>query len=112
MNELPESHVDLHPRLCSLPTATVLGHRTRVACGLRARLLGLAGLERRAAAGGLLIPRCRSVHTVGMRFALDLWFLDSSFRPIGLRSGVKPGRIACSRSAHAVLELPSAGGWS
>jgi uncharacterized membrane protein (UPF0127 family) len=56
---------------------------------------------------GLLIPRCRSVHTFGMRFALDLLFLDRSLRPVSLRRAVAPGRVAFERDARAVLELPA-----
>ena len=37
------------------------------------------------AGAGLLIPRCSSVHTFGMRFALDLVFLDSRRRPLAIR---------------------------
>lgn len=78
-----------------------------VATTLASRLLGLALLERDAVPAGLLIPRCRSVHTFGMRFELDLVFLDARGRVIELRRAVAPGRAArCSRAA-AVLELPS-----
>lgn len=38
------------------------------------RLLGLAGLDH-AAAAPILLPRCRSIHTRGMRFALDVAFI-------------------------------------
>ena len=47
-----------------------------VARSFRARLLGLAFLRRLPPDCGLLIPRCSSVHTFGMRFALDVVFLD------------------------------------
>ena len=40
-----------------------------------ARLLGLAAVDRERAPA-LLIPRCRSVHTAWMRFALDVVFLE------------------------------------
>ena len=72
------------------------------------RLLGLALLEREAAGPGLLIPRCRSVHTFGMRFALDLVFLDQAARPVSVRRTVPPRRIAAKRHARAVLEIPVA----
>ena len=75
-----------------------------------ARLLGLALLDRRRAGEGLLIPRCRSVHTFGMRFPLDVVFLDTAFRPISRRSGLGPRRFAGERGAVAVLELPAAEG--
>jgi uncharacterized membrane protein (UPF0127 family) len=93
-------------RLRRLPLATVAGREVPVATGPRARLLGLAGLDRSRAGAGLLIPRCASVHTFGMRFPLDLVFLDERSRAISVRRGVRPGRIARERGAAAVLELP------
>jgi len=86
----------------------VEGRRVPVAATRRARLLGLAFLDRGAAGAGLLIPRCRSVHTFGMRFSLDLVFLDLNLRPVARRYSVPPRRIAFERRAQAVLELPSA----
>jgi trehalose synthase len=81
-----------------------------VAVGLRARLLGLAGLDREQAGPGLLIPRCSSVHTFGMRFALDLVFLDRDGRPCSVRRAAPPRRFAFDRRASSVLELPCAQG--
>ena len=98
------------PRLVALPRTTALSREVAVAVGLRARLLGLAYLEREEVGGGLLIPRCSSVHTFGMRFALDLVFLDADGAPLSFRPGVGPRRMAGHRRAAAVLELPSPGG--
>ncbi len=72
-----------------------------------ARLLGLAWLDRERAGTGLLIPRCSCVHTFGMRFALDLAFLDRGGRAIETRSAVPPLRAVARRGAWAVLEIPS-----
>jgi uncharacterized membrane protein (UPF0127 family) len=94
-------------RFAGLPTATIGGIEVPVAAGPRARLLGLAGLELEAAGPGLLIPRCASVHTFGMRFALDLVFLDERLRPLAVRRSVPPRRLSSQRAASAVLELPS-----
>jgi uncharacterized protein len=71
------------------------------------RLLGLAFLDPERAGEGLLIPRCRSVHTFGMRFALDLVFLAADGRVLELRREVPPGRLVRSRAADSVLELPA-----
>ena len=95
-------------RLRRLPTATVAGRDVPVARGLRARLLGLSHLDRERAGAGLLIPGCSSVHTFGMRFALDLVFLDEAGREVSARRCVRPRRIVADRRAVAVLELPSA----
>ncbi len=81
-----------------------------MAIGPRARLLGLAGLEREQAGAGLLIPRCAGVHTFWMRFDLDLVFLDRAGAPLALRRRVPPRSLAWRRGAAAVLELPAAQG--
>lgn len=83
-----------------------------MACGWRSRLLGLSLLKPEQAGLGLLIPRCASVHTFGMRFALDVFFLDASGRPLAVRRDVPPRRVVGHRGAVAVLELPAAGGES
>jgi trehalose synthase len=90
--------------------AVVLGREVPVAKTFRARLLGLALRDRERAGPGLLIPRCRGVHTLGMRFALDLVFLDREGRPCSFRRAVPPRRLAWDRQASAVLELPSRSG--
>lgn len=94
-------------RLRRLPRRTVLGYEVPVARGFRARLLGLALLGREQAGIGLLIPRCSSVHTIGMRFPLDLVFLDETWGAIEVHLRVHPRRFISCRAASAVLELPS-----
>lgn len=98
---------DLAPRLGRLPRRRVLGRDIPVAVGGRARLLGLAHLEAEVAACGLLIPRCASVHTIGMRFELDLFFLGAGDEVLAVRRSVPPRRVAWHRGAAAVLELPA-----
>src|SRR4051794_28772076 len=94
-------------RLRHLRTVEVLGRRVLVAGGTRSRLFGLSHLDRDEAGAGLLIPRCSSVHTFGMRFRLDLVFLDRGGRPCSSRSGVPPRRLAWDWRACSVLELPT-----
>lgn len=100
----------LASRLARLPLATVLGADFPVATGAQARLLGLAGLPRREAGAGLLIPRCSSVHTFGMRFALDLYFLDDAGAVLAVRRWIPARRVIRCRGARAVLEMPAAQG--
>ncbi len=94
-------------RLSALPRRRVLGREVAVARGYRARLLGLAGLPRERAGAGLLLPRCAGVHTFGMRFRIDLVFLDPQDRPLAVALDVGPCRLAGHRGAAAVLEIPS-----
>ena len=72
--------------------------------GLR-RLTGLAG--RRDCQVALLLPRCRSVHTFGMRFALDLVWLGRRGEVVRVDRGVPPRRVRSCARARSVLELRS-----
>lgn len=85
----------------------MLGAEVPVALTRLSRLLGLALLDRVDAGPGLLLPRCRCVHTFGMRFDLDLVFLDEAGKVIELRRSVPPNRLVGSFRARSVLELPS-----
>jgi hypothetical protein len=70
------------------------------------RLLGLA-LRRRPPGWSLLIPRCSCVHTFGMRFELDLVWLDEAGRVLAVDRSVRPGRVVARREAWGVLEAPA-----
>jgi uncharacterized protein len=78
-----------------------------VAVTLPSRLLGLSLLRPGRAGAGLLLPRCRSVHTFGMRFALRVVLLDGELAPVSVRATVPPRRIVREPRAAAVLELPA-----
>jgi uncharacterized protein len=84
--------------------------RFPVAEDFRTRLRGLSRRDRADAGPGLLIPHCSSVHTFGMRFDLDLYFLDAAGRVIERRLRVPPRRVAWHRGACAVLEIPAGEG--
>jgi len=74
------------------------------ATSFSSRLLGLALLAELPACTALLISPCRSVHTFGMRFALDLLFLDADWSVIRRVDFVAPRRVVRCRTARAVLE--------
>jgi uncharacterized membrane protein (UPF0127 family) len=94
-------------RLRRLPLRTILGHEVRIARGFSSRLFGLAFLDRDSAGGGLLIEPCASVHTFGMRFSVDLFFLDGDGAVIEVQRCVGRRRIVVCRAAAAVIEVPS-----
>ena len=106
----PVAFIGVTPRRLERLDTTFLtgGIRVFVARSICARLLGLALLRRMPPGSALLIPRCRSVHTFGMRFAVDLVFIDGSGRPVRVVRGVGPGRVVSCRAASGVLELPAA----
>jgi uncharacterized membrane protein (UPF0127 family) len=55
----------------------------------------------------LIIAPCQAVHTVGMRFAIDVLFVDRAGRVVKVRERVRPWRIAGALTAFAVIELPA-----
>jgi uncharacterized membrane protein (UPF0127 family) len=81
-----------------------------VASGRRSRMLGLAKLDELPARHGLLLSPCRSVHTVGMRFALDLVWLDGDECPVRLDEGVAPRRMRTCLRARSVVETKAGEG--
>ena len=86
-------------RMPSPGELTVLVADTR-----RTRRRGLARLDALPGDVALLIAPCRSVHTVGMRFALDLVWLDGAGAVVRIDRAVAPRRLRSCRAARAVLE--------
>lgn len=71
------------------------------------RTVGLLGTERLDAGTGLLIPGCRSVHTVGMRFAIGCVWLGPGGVVLRVDGWLRPGRFArCPRASAALEVLP------
>jgi len=87
---------------------TVLGDRIAVADGSLGRLVGLLTSRRLEPGAGLLLVPSQAVHTIGMRFAIDVVFVDRDWRAIGLRAEMPPLRLSrVYYKAWAALELPA-----
>jgi uncharacterized membrane protein (UPF0127 family) len=56
---------------------------------------------------GLWIAPSEGVHTFGMKFPIDVVFLNRQKRVLKIRPNMVRGRIAFSLRAHSVLELPA-----
>ena len=69
------------------------------------RARGLLGRPRLAADEALLIERCSSVHTFGMRYAIDLAFLDRDGKVLRVVERVRPLRFAARFGARTTLEM-------
>lgn len=84
-------------RLGTFDVAVASSRRER-----RRGLLGQAGLP---AGRGLLLPRCRSVHTFGMRFPIEAVLLDAGYRVVDVVH-LPPGRFLLPRrGVRHVLEI-------
>jgi uncharacterized protein len=74
------------------------------ASSFASRLLGLAFLRELPLDHALFIPHCHSVHTFGMRFAIDVAFVDDLGVPLRIERSVPPGRVLVERGAFSVIE--------
>ena len=83
-------------------------HRTTTLCE---RMRGLLGRARPAPGTALLIDPCRAVHTVGMRYPVDLVFLDADWRVVRHVPDVRPGRFCIGGGRRARRVVETAAGW-
>lgn len=79
----------------------------RHAKSFKARLRGLLGYPPPPPGHGLLIVPCRAIHTAGMRYAIDVVFIDRYGCVTLAIPKLPPWRLARCRRAFAVGELAS-----
>ncbi|WP_137993619.1 DUF192 domain-containing protein [Streptomyces vilmorinianum] len=73
-----------------------------IAASYRSRRRGLLGRD--GITGALLLTPANSIHTFGMRFAIDVAYLDRAFRVLDVVT-MRPGRLGMLRlRARHVLE--------
>ena len=98
----------LPKRLRNLPVVTRCAGLTIVEARTRkARLLGLALIKEPPVGVALHLPRCRSVHSFGMRFPIDVAFLDARGNLVRIDRAVPRNRIRTCRNAWSVVEKPT-----
>jgi uncharacterized protein len=85
-----------------------LGSRIGLADGWFDRLRGMLARPAPLPGEGLLLSPCRSIHMYGMRFPLDVAFLDADGRVVANYPCLAPGsRTRWHREAAHALELPA-----
>jgi len=83
----------------------VVVRRCELADGFFSRFRGLLGRRGLDPGEGLLLSPSSSVHTMFMRFPIDVVFLDRELQVVGVSADVRPWRLAGRRGARHVLEL-------
>jgi len=86
---------------------TLLADRAEIADTSKARKTGLLKHDRLEIGEGLWINPCEGVHTAGMKFPIDVLFLDKRRKVVKIRAGMPRWRVAACLWAHSVVELPS-----
>jgi len=87
---------------------TVLGEAIEVASTAAQKVKGLLGRECLEDGQGLLFKGCASLHTLFMRFPIDVAFMDKRGKVLKIARGVGPFRlVAAPLKAFYALELPA-----
>lgn len=87
---------------------SVIGDRITVADTSLSRMFGLLGRHRLDAGEGLWIRPSSGVHTIGMRFPIDVIGLDKDQRVVKLWPNLVPYRLtSVSTKVRSVIELPT-----
>ena len=81
-----------------------------VTTSLFARMRGLLGRKALGPDTAMVIDPCSSIHTLGMRFAIDVVFLDSKNKITAIVNNVKPGRLWVSGGWHVRRVIESESG--
>jgi uncharacterized protein len=70
------------------------------------RMVGLLNRGKFEKGEGLLLDRCHGIHTFGMRFSIDVLFLDKDFCVIRAVKALPPYRTCVVKKSVYVLEVP------
>lgn len=85
----------------------MLADRAEIADTSAKRRTGLLKHTRLDPGEGLWIAPTEGIHTFGMKFPIDVVFLNRKKKILKTRPNMARGRIALSWRAHSVLELPA-----
>jgi len=92
--------------LTNQATGDTVAHSVVQPKGWYGRTLGLLNRTAIDQNEGLWLDNCWGIHTVGMRFSIDVVFLDQGFCIVDIRPDVHPGCLAVARANAAhVVEL-------
>lgn len=79
--------------------------RAQAAATSEERRRGLLRHSGLTADEGLWIAPCEAVHTIGMKFPIDVLFLDKKRKVLKITKNMNRWRMAACFRAHSVLEL-------
>lgn len=94
-------------RVTNLSKSTCLGTKIKVADSPRERMVGLLRTTCLEPGSGLLIFPTQAVHTFGMKYPIDIVFLDKKKVVVGVRTNLRPCRLSpVFWRAECAIELP------
>jgi uncharacterized membrane protein (UPF0127 family) len=95
-------------RAFNIRNSKQLAVNVTVADNLFTRMKGLLGKSEMMSGEALWIKPCMSVHTFGMKFPIDIIFLDKKNKVVSFINNIKPNRMTrLYFGAASALELPA-----
>jgi hypothetical protein len=91
----------------NLTRNVVLADAAEVADSSAKRRTGLLKHSSLEPGDGLWIVPCEAVHSFGMKFTIDVLYLDRKRKVKKVRPEMAPRRMSACLTAHSVLELPA-----
>jgi uncharacterized membrane protein (UPF0127 family) len=86
-------------------TQTPVATQVEIAATRTTRRRGLLGRDHLDQASAMLLAPCGAVHTAGMRFAIDVVFVDRQGYAVKVVRNLRPWRIALAAGGRAVIEM-------
>lgn len=93
-------------RLINLSQNNVLASKVKICRSLLSRMRGLLGTSSLAPEEACWLLPCNSIHTIGMQYSIDAYFLDKKNRIVSIFEDLKPCRLSpIVWKAHSVVEF-------
>ena len=92
-------------RVCRTDKGSCIIPRVYKTTGIRERMQGLLGRTPLQENEALLLKPCSSVHSFGMRYTIDLVYLNRRWEIIKTVKAFKPWHISFCLKAHIVIEM-------
>lgn len=93
------------PMLINARSGRSVASSVEIATTRKQRRRGLLGRDGLCAGSAFVLAPCRAVHTIGMRFPIDVIFVDNEGHVVKLVEHMEGWRIAMAGDASITIEL-------
>lgn len=95
-------------KMISSRTQSPVVEDLRIAKTIFSRMKGLLFTDQLAPGHGLWLVPCNSIHSIGMRYSIDVIYLDKKNKIVRLTHELRPNRVGpLVWKAWSVIELPA-----
>ena len=94
-------------RITNLTKNTVLADKAHLAVAFKQRVVGLLGRSGLEQGEALILKNTSSVHTFGMKFTIDVLFINRKNIVVAALKNLKPFRLSALYPFSDAIELPA-----